>query len=689
MTAAPTLDPHAAPAPVWRCTGCARQHPGFAFAFGRCPDCGDTLKLQGAGGDRLEALRSAFEIELGGRAFYQQAALASDDETLRSLFRGFALMEGEHMEMLSRRHGVDLPNPLPGLGLDAAGLHAGITPVPGDPDTLFRIAQVLEQRAAHWFAERAAAAPADTPLHALYTELAAEERAHARQIADEHARWREGRPGRFQTPQAVPDSNGINGALLLLDGHPDEDIAIECAGQSLSYGALRDRVARAAAVWRARGLRPGNRVAVRLPDGIDWVVAWLGTLWAGGVAVGVNPQIPAADWQFILGEAGFDLIVAESEDDTPLPWREQVIRVEDGRREVEAADPVPPVLRPEDAPAFWVHSSGTSGQPKAVVHAHRCLRAIGRVSAERLGVVRGQRLYCSSRLFFAYPLTNGLLAGLRNGATLILDPRWPNAAGVAEVVASTRPTMLFSVPSLYRDLLHLGLAAGLARAGVQRCVSAGEALPASLRRVWQETTALPMIDGYGASEVLALVLSAVDGDEALMASPGTVIEPLDPAAADAGGPTRLKLRSATQALGYLGRPAAQADSFRDGAFCPADLFVRHGDGWRFAGREDALVKIRGRWVNLTELEEQLSGGVPGLREAAAVCVPDADGIESVVLFYAGDDDETIRATLMARAAALPPYQRPAALWPVQGLPRTATGKLMRRRLKDLHRMAED
>jgi non-ribosomal peptide synthetase component F len=402
---------------------------GFAFAFGRCPDCGDTLKLQGAGGDRLAALRSAFEIELGGRAFYQQAALASDDETLRTLFRNFAVMEGEHMEMLSRRHGVSLPDPLPSLGLDAAGLHAGIEPVPGDADTLFRIAQVLEQRAAEWFTERATAAPAGSPLHALYTELAAEERAHARQIADEHARWREGRPGRLQAPDAksdtTPTATGINGAALLLEGHPDDDIAIECAGQSLSYGALRDRVARAAAVWRARGLRPGDRVAVRLPDGIDWVVAWLGTLWAGGVAVGVNPQIPAADWQFILGEAGFDLIVAESEDDTPAPWREQVIRVEDGRREVEAAEPVPPLLLPDDAPAFWVHSSGTSGQPKAVVHAQRCLRAIGRVSAERLGVVRGQRLYCSSRLFFAYPLTNGLLAGLRNGATLILDPRWP------------------------------------------------------------------------------------------------------------------------------------------------------------------------------------------------------------------------------------------------------------------------
>jgi acyl-coenzyme A synthetase/AMP-(fatty) acid ligase/rubrerythrin len=675
-------------APRWHCPGCGSRRTGFAFAFGRCPDCGEPLLLDvGGGSGRLDALRQAFEIELGGRAFYHQAALACGDETLRALFRQFAVMEGEHMEMLSRRHGITLPSPLPDLSLDAAGLHAGINPVPGDAETLFRIAQTLEQRAAEWFARQAELAPDDAPLRALYSELAAEERAHARQIADEAERWRQGRPRRFAPVDIGPAATATNAAWRLLAEHPDDDIAVESDGQRIGFAALRQRVAQAAGAWRAFGLRPGDRAAVRLADGIDWVVAWLGILWAGGVAVGVNPRIPAPEWQYILGEAGFDLIVSDQAEDTPAPWRARVIGLEEGRRRVDAADPLPPHLVPPDAPAFWVHSSGTSGQPKAVVHAHRCVQDIGLVARERLGVTRGQRLFCSSRLFFAYPLTNGLLAGLRNGATLVLDPRWPTAAGVADIVADTRPTMLFSVPSLYRDLLHEGRAAGLADAGVQRCVSAGEALPASLRRAWREATGLPMIDGYGASEVLALVLTATDRDEALMPSPGTVIEALDPQAADAGGPTRLKLRCPTQALGYLDRPAAQADSFRDGAFCPADLFVRHGAGWRFAGREDALVKIRGRWVNLIDLEERLASGLPGLREAAAVCVPDADGIESVVLFYAGDNDDTLRAALLARSAGLPPHQRPAALWPVQALPRTPTGKLLRRKLGELHRVA--
>ncbi len=682
-------DPREGTAPRWHCAGCDQVHEGFAFAFGRCPHCGAPLRLHSADSGRLSALRQAFEIELGARAFYQQAALATDDESLRALFQRFAVMEGEHMELLSRRHGVALPDPLPGLSLDAAGLHAGVPPVPGDADSLFRIAQALEERAASWFDSQAASAPLCSPLHALYSELAAEERAHVRQIGDEYLLWQQGRAGAL--PAARPASAGapMNAAELLLDGQPDADIALECEGQTLSYGELRARVARAAGAWQAFGLRPGQRAAVRLNDGIDWVVAWLGVLWAGGVAVGVNPRVPTPEWLFILGEAGFDLILAEDGDDTPPPWRERVILLEDGRRRVDAAPPMAPVRLAPETPAFWVHSSGTTGHPKAVVHAQRCVQEIGLVPHKLLGVQRGQRLYCSSRLFFAYALTNLLLGGLRNGATLVLDPRWPTAAVIADVVTRRRPTMLFSVPSLYRDLLHQGLAADLAEAGLQRAVSAGETLPASLRRAWRESTGVPMTDGFGASEVLALVLSAGDHEPALRLTPGTEVEPLDPEAAASGGPTRLKLRCPTTALGYLDRPASQSDAFRDGAFCPADLFVRHGEGWRFAGREDALVKIRGRWVNLIELEERLASGVPGMREAAAVCVPDADGIDSVVFFYAGSDDDATRAELLARAAGLPPYQRPAAMWPVQALPRTPTGKLLRRKLKELYRATQD
>jgi fatty-acyl-CoA synthase len=159
------------------------------------------------------------------------------------------------------------------------------------------------------------------------------------------------------------------------------------------------------------------------------------------------------------------------------------------------------------------------------------------------------------------------------------------------------------------------------------------------------------------------------------------VQPLDPAAAAAGAPTRLLLHAATLAAGYHDRPQAQAEAFRDGSFCPADLFVRSaGGGWRFAGREDTLVKIRGRWVDLADLGERLGAGLPGLREAAAACVPDADGVCAVAFFYVADDAAAVQGALAERIAALPPHERPQWLHCLPELPRTATGKLLRRQL---------
>ncbi len=189
------------------------------------------------------------------------------------------------------------------------------------------------------------------------------------------------------------------------------------------------------------------------------------------------------------------------------------------------------------------------------------------------------------------------------------------------------------------------------------CVSAGEALPHSLRQAWSEQTGgLSIVNGYGASETLVLVMTGARRHRRLQALAGRGHRA---ARADlaTGLPTRLKIRAPTLALGYLDRPQAQAEAFRDDAFCPADLFARNAaGGWAFGGREDSLVKIGGRWVNLVELEERLLQQASGVIEAAAVCVPDADGVDSVALFYVRSQPgrgQCRAARQFAEPAALP------------------------------------
>jgi benzoate-CoA ligase len=219
---------------------------------------------------------------------------------------------------------------------------------------------------------------------------------------------------------------------------------------------------------------------------------------------------------------------------------------------------------------------------------------------------------------------------------------------------------------------------------VRLCVSAGEALPPSLRDEWLRQTGLGIVNGYGASETLVLVMIDRGDGRGFRPSPGVGIQAMEDL--PPGVPTRLRIAAPTLALGYLDRPQAQAECFRDGAFCPADLFAQepHG-GWRFAGREDSLVKIHGRWVNLVELEERLTSRTPGVHEAAAVCVPDEDGVDAVAFFYAADDAAAGRAALQDTAGSLPPHQRPRWWHAVPTLPRGPTGKLLRRKLRELHR----
>jgi len=678
----------------WHCRSCAKVSEGFAFPYGGCPLCGGELELFDPSplgdGAAMSAVRKAFEIELGGQAFYHRAVATASDPALRELFARFAAMEREHMNTLARRYHVDMTPVFDTHAIEHAVVFAGVDHRVGDAEDLFRVAIDMEERAATFFEATAEGSASGSAAQRLYRELAAEEREHAALLRTEQAHWREGKAraaGDERPPIATGAHATMNAAEVLLADHDDARVALVCGSEEMRRGELRLAVARAGARWRARGVRRGDRVAIKLADGIDWVVAYLGVIWAGGVAVGVNPRVPASDWLAILDAAGFAFILAEPATDTPAPWSRLVVSLDEWRRELSGAAPADAEpMQPED-PALWVHSSGTSGHPKAVVHPQRIAREIERVGRECLGLTAEDRIYASSKLFFAYPLANCILTGLKVGATIILDPQWPTAQGVVASIMARRANVLFSVPSLYRNLLKEGLAGQLAQCGVRLYVSAGEALPATLRDEWKRQLGCTIINGFGASETLVLVLVDSDDGCGLRISPGVDVAALDERAPAPHGPERIVIRGSTVALGYWNRPDAQAEHFRDGAFAPSDLFERvEGGGWRFAGRDDSLVKVYGRWVDLVELEQRIALACPGIAEAAAVTVPDADGVDAIALFFVAQPGAPVldAATLREHADRLPPYQRPRWLHPIETLPRTATGKLVRRRLRDLH-----
>ncbi|MCX7893389.1 MAG: hypothetical protein N2544_13630 [Burkholderiales bacterium] len=183
----------------WRCASCHKVAEGFAFPYGLCPYCKGRLELLDrgpiAGDAALEAIRKAFEIELGGHAFYQRAAREASDPELRDLFGRFAAMEEEHMATLARRYHADLPEPSAEFQIDRAAIFAGVERRPEDPANLFRIAIAFEQRAVDFFAREGENAPEGSVERELYRELAAEEREHVALLTTELRRWEAGKPG--------------------------------------------------------------------------------------------------------------------------------------------------------------------------------------------------------------------------------------------------------------------------------------------------------------------------------------------------------------------------------------------------------------------------------------------------------------------------------------------------------------
>ncbi len=490
----------------------------------------------------------------------------------------------------------------------------------------------------------------------------------------------------------MPSKPAMNAAHTLLQDGAPEVIALECADQRLSYAELRQRVRQAAGAWQSRGLQLGQRVIVFAPDSIEWVVTYLGVIWAGGVAIGVNPRLAMTELAPILLESEVRFIWCEPESAAALmPVLAGMANAPDlivSGSEAAAVE-VDAVLQSSEAAALWIGTSGTTGVSKGVIHAQRVAWQPHVFASGVLGLCASDRLYASSKLFFAYALGNSLLAGLRAGATVILDREWPNPERVLAMVRQHQPTLVFCVPTLYSKMLQTGVAPQLARQGIRHLVSAGEALPASVRQAWREATGLGIVSGYGTSETLSLMLYSVRDDGLLQPTPETQVRFLE--GVDAAAPQRIELASCSIALGYWQRATAQADGFHDGWYCPGDMFLRHADGQlEYAGRNDDLLKISGRWVSTLWVEQGLSSAAgDSVAQLACVGVRTPEGLTAMALLVVAAAGQQVEAAqrISTGIAELPTYRQPRWVHWVKSLPLTATGKLQRARLTALHAAA--
>ncbi len=482
------------------------------------------------------------------------------------------------------------------------------------------------------------------------------------------------------------------------------------ANRSLSFGELDKLANRYGQALRNEGVKAGQRVFFLLDDSPELVAAYLGTMRIGGIAVALNIRLAAKDLLFVLEDASpavlfihVDLLSLYREIEAALTAPPRLVVL--GRAMAAnddlaaflagAGDVLTSMPRSPADPAYWVYSSGTTGRPKAAIHRHGDMRVADLHLRINLGVQPGDRVFTTSKMFFAFALGHSLFGALRCGATVIIHAGWPDAEAIRGVVERLRPTVVLSVPTMYRNLLREGVAADPAFRDVRHYVAAGEKLPESLFETWLDATGVPILEGYGTSETVFLAIANTPR-RYRVGSSGRPLPWVEARLTDEGGaaidarntPGRLALRMDSVFAGYWRQPGLSREFLDGGWYFPGDMFSVDEAGWWYHhGRADDMLKISGQWVSPAEIEE-CALKVEELADVAVVGHANADGLIRLAMFAvarAPVEDESALARKVGDTlrATLSIYKCPRTIRFVDELPRTATGKVQKYKLRGL------
>ena len=474
--------------------------------------------------------------------------------------------------------------------------------------------------------------------------------------------------------------------------------------RTLSYGALQAESARFAAGLGRAGIRREARIALLLHDTVLFPVAFWGAVRAGVLPVPINTLLPADLVGYILGDCRAELLVISAPLVAALapllpglPALRTVVVVGGAAEGAVAFDAflaegdAPPVAASSDETAFWLYSSGSTAAPKGVRHVHGSLRATyENYGRQVLGIGPDDLVYSVAKLFFAYGLGNAMTFPMAVGGCSVLFPHRPTPDAVLALMRQHRPSVLCGVPTLYANLVaHPGLGAGAGSDRLRRCISAGEALPEHVGTEWARLVGVDILDGIGSTEMLHIFLSNQPGDVRYGTSgravPGYELRIVDPAGADLpdGEVGELVVRGASAGEGYWNQRDKTRRTFQGEWTWTGDKYIREASGhYRYCGRSDDMFKVSGIWVSPFEVEGALAAH-PAVLEAAVVGHEDDQGLTKPRAFVVlKQGAEVSVAALQAHVkAAAGPWKYPRWVEMVDDLPKTATGKIQRFKLR--------
>ena len=507
----------------------------------------------------------------------------------------------------------------------------------------------------------------------------------------------------FSADQKVGLPAQFNVAMPFIDRHVGEGrgakAAIRTASETITYAELAERVNRTGNALLGLGLKPGDRLLMVVKDSPAFFYLFWGAIKAGIVPVPPNTLLRAPDYAYMIEDSDCALVVYSPEfageiepalKQSPV----QALTVDAFLTGIaKASDELEPRLAAPDDDCFWLYSSGSTGRPKGAVHAQRDMVVTSELYGVRvLGVTENDISYSAAKLFFAYGQGNGMTFPLWTGSTAVLDDRRPTPDTTFENIERFKPTLYYGVPTLYAAQLAALESKPRDLSSLRACVSAGEALPADMFRRWQEKTGTVILDGIGSTEALHIFI----GNRLDDFRPGTSGKPVpgyearildeDRKPVAKGESGALWLRAESAAKYYWNKPEKTAETMVEGWLNTGDTYRQDADGYFiYEGRSDDMLKVGGIWCSPVEIENCLVGH-PAVLEAAVVGHADeAELIKPkaiVVLKQAGSGNAALTDALMAHCKkTLAPYKYPRWVEYVPELPKTATGKIQRFKLR--------
>ena len=502
----------------------------------------------------------------------------------------------------------------------------------------------------------------------------------------------------------------VDNPTTFLDGHVEAGMgqatAIASVDERVTYAELLDRIGRMANALRALEVGRGDRVLLALDDGVAFVVAFYGALRAAAIPVPVNPYYNASHYAHfvrdmdvsaaIVGPETAERVRAGTQDTdvrvvtTGAPVAREIAF--DALLAAHEPHAAPAPLLDQDA-AFCMYTSGTTGNPKGVVHRAASLAVAAEIYPRHvLGLRHDDVTYSTAKLSHAYGLGNGMLAPLWHGATTVLRSGRPVPEQVLETIRREDVTVLFSVPTHYRGMLELGADAAVAGA-LRACVSAGERLSAATWDEWHERTRIEIFDGIGSTEMLQFYCSNAPG-QVRPGSTGKAVPGYELKIVDSRGRRVPQGRSGEL---VVSGPAMLARYWNDAQRTEERLrgrWYRTGDTYRVdedgfywhVGRTDEMLKVSGLWVAPLEIESVLTGH-PAVASAAVVATATLDTNEICAFVVRAEphaDPEQLADDLRTLCKeSLQRHRYPRRIEFVDELPTGPTGKLQRSRLREL------